>query len=195
MNLQSNFGLRLERYALRKEEARMEPRIIRTNQVSAVQRLLESNAEYSRRVEGAPPDPTAAGEVLTARPPGVSVAQKVDLGLWDGQELVAFADVIVGWPFPSAAHIGLLMTHGARHGKGLGRMMHDAVVDYLSRKPGVHSLRLSIVDTNADLAEQFWRKLGYEPTGEASPYKTGGVESTARAWSRPITEENSAMSR
>ncbi len=54
---------------------------------------------------------------------------------------------------------------------------------------------LSIVDTNADLAEQFWRKLGYEPTGEASPYKTGGVESTARAWSRPVIDENSAMSR
>lgn len=164
----------------------MEARLVGPSQSMAVQRIMESNAEYSRRVEGAVPTPAAADEVLSALPSGVPISRKVDLGLWDGPELVAFADVILGWPAESVAHIGLLMTDGARQGEGLGRMMHDAVVDLAGRTPGIQSLRLSIVDTNADLAAPFWTKLGYEPTGEASPYVSGGVESTARVWVRPV---------
>lgn len=164
----------------------MEVRLIDSSQAKAVPRIMEPNAEYSRRVEGVVPTPTAASEVLSALPPGVPNSQKVDLGLWDGQELFAFADVIVGWPAESVAHVGLLMTEGVRQGKGLGRMMHDAVVDLAGRRSGSQSLRLSIVDTNADLAAPFWTKLGYEPTGEAVSYVSGSVESTARIWVRPV---------
>ncbi|WP_440102915.1 GNAT family N-acetyltransferase [Glutamicibacter mishrai] len=148
--------------------------------------MMESNLEYSRRVGGTELAPEAASEALSALPPSVLNSQKVDLGLWDGQELVAFADVILGWPAESVAHVGLLMTHGARQGGGLGRVMHDAVIDLVGRTPNIQSLRLSIVDTNADLAEPFWAKLGYEPTGESVPYVSGSVESTARIWTRPV---------
>lgn len=164
----------------------MEARLIDSSQTKAVQRILESNADYSRRVDGSVSGPTAADEVLSAHPPDATVSQKVDLGLWDGQELVAFSDVIVGWPTASVAHIGLLITDGARHGEGLGRMMHDAVIDLVGAKPEIQTMRLSIVDTNADLAEPFWVRLGYEPTGEAVPYLSGSVESKARIWMRPV---------
>ena len=114
----------------------MDARLIDSSQSMAVQRIMESDAEYSRRVEGAVPTPTAAGEVLSALPPGVPSSQKVDLGLWDGQEFVAFADVIVAWPSEPVAHIGLLMTDGARQGEGLGRMTqglpHDQVTSVLA---------------------------------------------------------------
>lgn len=164
----------------------MEARRIGPSQSMHVQRIMESNAEYSRRVEGSAPTRTAADDVLSALPPGVSNSQKANLGLWEGQELVAFADVIVGWPAESVAHIGLLMTDGARRGEGFGRMMHDAVVGVVGQWPGMRSLRLSVVDTNADLAAPFWAKLGYERTGEAVPYVSGRVESTARIWMRPL---------
>lgn len=164
----------------------LEVRRITQGQCAALQRMMESNLEYSRRVGGTELAPEAASEALSALPPGVLNSQKVDLGLWDGQELVAFADVILGWPAESVAHVGLLMTHGARQGGGLGRVMHDAVIDLVGRTPNIQSLRLSIVDTNADLAEPFWAKLGYEPTGESVPYVSGSVESTARIWTRPV---------
>lgn len=164
----------------------MEVRRITQGQCAALQRMMESNLEYSRRVGGTELAPEAASEALSALPPAVLNSQKVDLGLWDGQELVAFADVILGWPAESVAHVGLLMTHGARQGGGLGRVMHDAVIDLVGRTPNIQSLRLSIVDTNADLAEPFWAKLGYEPTGESVPYVSGSVESTARIWTRPV---------
>jgi len=164
----------------------LEVRRITQGQCAALQRMMESNLEYSRRVGGTELAPEAASEALSALPPAVLNSQKVDLGLWDGQELVAFADVILGWPAESVAHVGLLMTHGARQGGGLGRVMHDAVIDLVGRTPNIQSLRLSIVDTNADLAEPFWAKLGYEPTGESVPYVSGSVESTARIWTRPV---------
>ena len=116
----------------------------------------------------------------------MSTSQKVDLGLWDGESLVAFADVIVGWPSASAAHIGLLMTDGVRQGEGLGRRLFDAVVDWVGGISNVKVLRLLIVDANADVAEPFWVKLGCQSTGETSPYILGLVESTARAWVRPV---------
>lgn len=65
-------------------------------------------------------------------------------------------------------------------------MMHDAVIGLAVRRPGIQSLRLSIIDTNVELAAPFWTKLGYEPTGEAVPYVSGSVESTARTWVRPV---------
>lgn len=168
------------------QEVLLEVRRITQGQCAALQRMMESNLEYSRRVGGTELAPEAASEALSALPPAVLNSQKVDLGLWDGQELVAFADVILGWPAESVAHVGLLMTHGARQGGGLGRVMHDAVIDLVGRTPNIQSLRLWIVDTNADLAEPFWAKLGYEPTGESVPYVSGSVESTARIWTRPV---------
>lgn len=44
----------------------MEARLIDPSQSMAVQRIMESNDEYSRRIEGAVPTPIAAGEVLSA---------------------------------------------------------------------------------------------------------------------------------
>ncbi|MDO5644318.1 MAG: GNAT family N-acetyltransferase [Dermabacter sp.] len=162
---------------------------------AAVQRIMESNHDYSRRVEGSGPVSDAAEGVLSALPPGVDPSQKMDLGLWDGDELVAFADVIVGWPAPTVAHIGLLMTDGVRRGQGLGRAMHDAVIDAVGTNPSIQTLSLSVVDTNAEVAGPFWTRLGYEPTGDAAPYASGTVESVARIWTRPIAIEEAVALR
>lgn len=161
-------------------------RLIARDDAAAVQRLMESNGGYSERVDGALPGPNAAKEVLTALPPGVGSSQKVDLGLWSGERLVALADVIIGWPAPSVAHIGLLMTDGTCHGQGFGRRMHEAVLEALREHRQIQSLRLSIVDANADAARPFWAALGYRRTGKAVPYSSGMVESVARIWSRPV---------
>lgn len=163
-----------------------EVRPIDLSDVAVVQRVLESNPEYTLRVSGTPPTATDAQDVLTAGPPGVAVTRKVDIGLWEHGSLVAFADVIRGWPSSDTAHVGLLMTDGARHGQGLGRRMHDAVLDLARSWPEITTLRLSVVDTNADRADAFWSRLGYRPTGEAKPYVSGCVESTARIWARPV---------
>lgn len=174
----------------------LEARLVRRADAAAVQRVMESNAGYSERVGGAAPGPDAVDELLTALPPGVDAEQKHVLGLWTGELLVAFADVIVGWPEPTTAHVGLLMTDQEQQGQGLGRRLHTAVLDLvqsrpqgrLRSRPRVSLLRVSIVDTNADEAEPFWTALGYRPTGDTVPYSSGAVESVARVWTRPVSQ-------
>lgn len=154
--------------------------------VDALQQLLESVPDYAQRITGYPPAPADGLSALISVPDGFDPAGKHGLGLWDGERLVAFADVLLGYPGPATAYIGLLVVRGGEHGRGLGRSMHDGVVDLARGTPGVERLRLGIVATNAAVAEPFWRRLGYLPTGEQKPYRYASVESTVVLWERPL---------
>ena len=159
--------------------------------VAALQDLLESVPDYALRITGYPPGPSDGLSALLSVPDGFDPAGKVGLGLWEGERLVAFADVLLGYPSPAVAYIGLLVVRGGEQGRGLGRAMHDAVVGRVraaSGRSGVERLRLGIVASNASVAEPFWRALGYEPTGEEKPYRYDHLVSTVALWERPLSE-------
>jgi GNAT superfamily N-acetyltransferase len=153
--------------------------------VAALQDLLESVPDYAARITGYPPGPSDGLSALLSVPDGFDPSGKVGLGLWEGGRLVAFADVLLGYPSPGVAYIGLLIVRGGFHGRGLGRTMHEAVVERVDGPP-VERLRLGIVATNASVAEPFWRALGYAPTGEEKPYRYDHLESTVALWERPL---------
>jgi len=158
--------------------------------VAAVQGLLEAVPDYARRVTGEPPGPADAVAALAQAPDGFDRAGKRAIGAWDGAELVGFADVLMGWPDEATAFIGLLIVRGDRQGQGLGRRLHDAVVERAYQACGPDGrLRLAIVDTNKDAAEPFWRALGYVPTGEVRPYRHGDLISRAALWQRTIGKD------
>lgn len=161
-------------------------RALTSEDVAAIQKLMLSNSDYSLRVTGRVTDDGAAAEMLSALPPLVEENQKINRGLFRDMSLLALSDLIVGWPQKHIAHIGLLMTHGSHHGQGLGRAMHQDVLEYVGRYPEITVLRIAIVDSNREKAEKFWSALGYAPTGEFSPYATGSVKTIARIWHRPI---------
>ncbi|MCC8907466.1 GNAT family N-acetyltransferase [Curtobacterium sp. GD1] len=172
--------------------------------VAALQDLLESVPDYALRITGYPPGPSDGLSALLSVPDGFDPAGKVGLGLWEGERLVAFADVLLGYPSPAVAYIGLLVVRGGEQGRGLGRAMHDAVVGRVRAASGrsavgrsgversgverlrVERLRLGIVASNASVAEPFWRALGYEPTGEEKPYRYDHLVSTVALWERPL---------
>lgn len=152
----------------------------------ALQDLLESVPDYAERITGYPPGPSDGLSALLSVPDGFDSSGKHGYGLWDGPVLVAFADVLVGYPSDRFAFIGLLVVRGDRQGAGLGMTLHDAVVERVRTVPTVERLRLGIVATNAAVAEPFWRAVGYEPTGERKPYRYDHLESTVALWERPI---------
>ncbi|WP_407317148.1 GNAT family N-acetyltransferase [Isoptericola halotolerans] len=151
-----------------------------------VQRLFADDGGYCRRVAGRQPEASDALVVLTERPPGVPATAKHVLGLSDGADLVALADVIRGWPTVEHAHVGLLQTAATRHRRGVGRALHRAVEERVATWPEVTTLRLAVVDRNREVAEPFWRAMGYGPTGETRPFASGTVRSVARIWTRPV---------
>ncbi|OIH92837.1 GNAT family N-acetyltransferase [Curtobacterium sp. MCBA15_001] len=154
--------------------------------VDALQELIESYPAYAERVTGHPPGSSDALSALISVPPDFDPAGKRGIGLWDDGVLIAFADVLFGWPDTSTAHIGLLLVHGAHHGQGVGRRLHEAVLDRVLQEVNATQMRLGIVERNAAHAEPFWSALGYAPTGEVKPYRYDKLESTVSIWTRPV---------
>ncbi|KAD3632926.1 GNAT family N-acetyltransferase [Arthrobacter yangruifuii] len=135
-------------------------------------------------------------------------AGKRGTGWWNGADLVAFADILFGYPDPAAAYIGLFIVHGDHPGKGLGRELHDAVLARVHRQSSAERLRFGIIEKNAAASEPFWRALGYLPTGErktvplrqtqqyrhplGTAHRTGSLKSTE---SRPVEGSLSGSAR
>lgn len=160
----------------------------RSDDVVALQQLLESAPDYSLRVSGVAPTGSAGRDALTVRPEGFPREQKFGIGVWsdDGRQLLGFADVLRGWPEAQTAHIGLLLVHGDSRGIGIGRAVHDAVVHRASEWGGIELLRLNTVESNATAAAPFWRALGYRSTGATAEYRSGSVTSSTMVWERAL---------
>ena len=161
-------------------------RALGPDDVDALQALLETVPDYAERITGYPPGPSDGLSALITVPDGFDPVGKHGLGLWDGDVLVAFADVLVGYPVPSTAFVGLLVVRRDRQGTGAGRVLHERLVAFVHEVSAgrVERLRLGIVATNAAVAEPFWRALGYRPTGEEKPYRYDRLESTVVLWER-----------
>jgi ribosomal protein S18 acetylase RimI-like enzyme len=152
--------------------------------VDALQELLESVPSYAERLTGYPPGPSDALSALIAVPPQFEPVNKRGLGMWDEQELVGFADVLIGHPQSDTAYIGLLIVHGGRHREGIGRDLHEAVRVQLRSHVNIERMRLGLVETVASEAMPFVRAMGYTETGERNPYRYDHVESTVTMWER-----------
>ena len=68
----------------------------------------------------------------------------------------------------------------------MGRALRDAYLEAVRQHPHISTLRLGIVATNAEVAEPFWRTLGYPPGGEVKDFSQGDVVSTVEVVTRPI---------
>ncbi len=67
----------------------------------------------------------------------------------------------------------------------MGRALHDAYLGAVRQCSHISTLRLGIVATNAEVAEPFWRALGYTPSGEVKDFSQGDVVSTVEVFTRP----------
>jgi ribosomal protein S18 acetylase RimI-like enzyme len=162
-------------------------REITPGEVDALQELIESDSGYTERITGYPPGRADAQSVLMMRPDGLPEESKKVLGFWDGEQLVAVVDLLRGYPNESTAFIGLLEVHGRHQGRGAGATAYRATQAYVGREwPEVRTLRLAVVDTNAEQAQGFWEKQGFEQTGEAKPYKYDKLESVARLYEKQL---------
>jgi RimJ/RimL family protein N-acetyltransferase len=156
-----------------------------TGDEAVLQALLESDPDYTVRVTGYPPGPSDALSLLMVRPESVPESDKVVLGIFDDAELVAVVDLLHGYPEPSFVFIGLLLVHGSRQGSGVGAAAMAAVERYAGQWPEVRRFRLAVVDTNAAVLG-FWRRMGFEPTGETRQYRYDHLESTTRLYERDL---------
>ena len=162
-------------------------RLLPTSDGPLVQDLIGADPSYTQRIGGKSPGPGDGLALLTTTPLLYQEDDKHVLGLFDGDSLVAVADIIRGYPTEDYAFIGLLQVRSDRKGQGLGRLMHDQVLGYVSSQmPNVTRMRLGIVATNRAEAEPFWLQMGYEATGETKCWNQGPITSTTLLYERGV---------
>ena len=133
-----------------------------------VHALLIAATDYHLLVEGAAPTPEHVDEFFTAVPDGYTLDDQFPLGFFMGDIMIGGGGILRRWNAPNKAMIGLLVFAPEWRSGGCGRAA-VAKIETLARTwPGIDRLRAGVIGNNTD-ALTFWRKVGFNDTGEIKP--------------------------
>ncbi|WP_423225644.1 GNAT family N-acetyltransferase [Candidatus Amarolinea aalborgensis] len=134
--------------------------------VIAVQAVYEATPGYFELMTGAPAPAYEAQREFDnlARQPG-----RLWLGLFVPDEaglpdLIGLLDLRLGFPEPQIVTLGLLLVCEARQRQGFGSQAYRLIEGWL-RQQGFSAVELHVAG-QAFGVQQFWRRLGFEFTGQ-----------------------------
>lgn len=132
--------------------------------VEEIYTLCKANKTYYKYFKTEPTHENIT-EDLYAAPPGKKSEDKYFLGFFHHDHtLVAVLDLIVGYPNPHTAFIGLFMTAVSEQRQGTGTKIIQDVLKQLAHQ-GMTCVRLGCISGNTEAAS-FWKHNGFHPTGE-----------------------------
>lgn len=135
---------------------------------SEVEAVIMAAADYNLLIEGVAPSALHVDDFFMSLPPGSQPSDKFIVGFYDSSVIVGIAEVVRGWNAPYKAIIGLLLLTPAARGGGRGRLALDAIETLARSWTGVTTLRIAVIDNNI-AAFAFWRRMGFDETGERRP--------------------------
>lgn len=100
---------------------------------------------------------------MKALPPWKDYRDKYYIGYFEGDELVAVMDLILGYPNEETVFVGLFMMAKERQGKGIGSDIVEECFAFLGSM-GYRFARLAYAKGNPQ-SEAFWMKNGFVRTG------------------------------
>ncbi|MDE7324768.1 MAG: GNAT family N-acetyltransferase [Lachnospiraceae bacterium] len=106
-------------------------------------------------------------EDMEALPPGRRREDKFYIGFFKEDKLAAIMDFILDYPQEKVVHIGLFMVEKNISKKGVGTLVIQDFLAYF-RQSGYCKVRLAVDEGNPQ-SSAFWRKNGFEETGERFP--------------------------
>jgi RimJ/RimL family protein N-acetyltransferase len=161
-------------------------RVLRADEVPALQRLFEANPEYFLAIHGIPPRADEAQQEFDDVPPAwMNYGARWVIGLVDeAGALVGTAGVLSDFLVPGVWHVGLFMLASERHGSGLAAALYSAMEAWMQRG-GARWVRLGVVQGNAK-AEAFWAKMGFIETRKRFDADTGVRRHTLRVCVKPL---------
>jgi ribosomal protein S18 acetylase RimI-like enzyme len=124
--------------------------------IRSLQALLESDPAAWAALEGAPPRPDEAQQLVHDRPAGVTPDRKF---VWiRGSDAVV--DIVEGYPDATTWYLGLIFLAPHARNTGLGTKLLHGLADYVRARGGT-ALRLAVVTTNTS-ARRLYDRLGFE---------------------------------
>ncbi len=129
-------------------------------------RLHVRCAEFVRPAEGRNPAPGDGLALLHDKPPNLPPADKIVVGLFDGQSLAGVVELLRNYPSPASWYLGLMMLEPKRRAGGVGSSFYAAVRDWIAAQDG-RTVRLIVQSQNAP-ALRFWTRQGFKITGMTS---------------------------
>jgi RimJ/RimL family protein N-acetyltransferase len=123
-------------------------RLMGPDDEAQVQALFESDPDYFKIVQGAPPGPAEAEGLLRDLPEGREYRDKFVYIVFDRTgTLTAVIDLVRGYPKDDVWFLGLLFVAPERRNMGLGSRVVDAICAHVKRQGG-HAIRLGVVRGN-----------------------------------------------
>lgn len=133
--------------------------------MESVDQLCNECEDYFLMVNGAVHTEEDTEEILTALPPEKELKDKFVLGIFYREEMIGVIDLIKDYPVIDQWIIGLFLLKEKDRNKGIGKLVHDALIEVVLRDNG-KSLTLGVVKENIK-GLKFWENLGYKTIREA----------------------------
>jgi len=123
-------------------------RLMRPNDEAQIQALFESDPDYFRIVQGAPPGPAETKDLMSDLPEGKECCDKFVYIVFDRHGVViAVVDLIRGYPSDEIWFLGLLFVAPANRNMGLGTRVLEAICVHVRQQGGL-AIRLGVVREN-----------------------------------------------
>lgn len=136
-----------------------------------VEVLNEKCSDYYILHEGVLPSKKEALEIFGALPPGKNYQDKFVLGIFnDRDELKGIIDIVKNFPVNGEWMLGLLLIEPEERGNGLGKLVHEALVQW-GITLGAKSFQIVVIEDNYN-GRKFWSDLGYIKIKEATVDRT-----------------------
>ena len=131
--------------------------------ITDIYNLCKWNTRYYNRIKEQPSRRNLTS-VISDPKEGDEKAGKLVAGFYEGDKLVAFMDLVLGYPEEGDAFIGWLMVDIDEQGKGVGSQI-VADVRATLKAQGYKRISLGCYEEN-EPAIEFWKSQGFSMTGE-----------------------------
>ena len=133
--------------------------------ISDIYEICRENSTYYHYLKTTPTFSNIKS-VFTELPPDKTLEDKLFIGFYKGNQLIALMDFIMGYPDSHTIFIGWFMMKKEYQRRGTGTGIITELLNYLKKERFTY-VELGYIKGNRE-SEQFWLKNGFNPTGTKS---------------------------
>lgn len=150
----------------------------------AIWALFQASADYILMERDEEPLPYLIDEFFDEAPPGLDASDSYRAGLFDGDTLLALAEMSFGFPAAGDCYLGLLMVRDTARGVGAGaRLLRH--LEEVARDRRAGQMFLAVLDVNPR-GRAFWEREGFVATDRVGTVTLGQKTQSVKRFVKPL---------